>query len=491
MSNNSHHSSSNTRSFLSDDRATNTSDDLCPLNIPQDEYIQRQVSRESQLLDGGDEPPPQNRRPSKKELSLILNTSKWQGIFESKLLDDCDELSYQDQKPATKDFPWYRQGYYASMDASLQKVHLPESGDTSDFGLWPKMTRYCSQGTPPPPPPGSRSKPGAVYVPGFQADPTSDESTSPSLPGKSSAPVLQASVVVEQEQPSSPNGRSKSLPVLAEPMWDEDSTKRPGCAVPKDRRLMVILVILVVAVLGFGIGMGIVLTNKESTTTTTVEYVPATLAPTAFTKAPSPSPTQTPEFVAPEFSPPSPAQCQLIESGNAVPNQDRMIQKTYQVELDIVMESNVESLDNHFATLVDRMQASLAPKLAQCDHANQRKLIRAAGDTRIHRGSNRRLLRNYLIVNAQFSHSLPISNRSCKVIETIKLYIQQDESDVRLIGRIMDVFDAESLVQQLDLGRPFKSITMIGVTSNTDSNIIADSPVADLPDAESPDDDED
>ena len=249
----------------------------------------------------------------------------------------------------------------------------------------------------------------------------------------------------------------------------------------KDRRLLAILVFLVITILCFAVGMSIVLTNKETITTTTVEYIPATPVPTAFTMAPSPAPTEVLPIIPPqEFEPPSPGQCLQIASGDPVQNQDQMIQKTYHIELDVVVEPNDSNLDHHFGLLVDRLQETLAPKLAQCDMLNRKRKLR--GDsTRMQTTQHRNLVgvSDYLVANAQFSHAAMITNQSCKagtpepcykVIETIDLYTKQEELDVRLISIIMDAFDAESLVQLLDLVFPFKDIAMIGVTSNTDAN---------------------
>lgn len=70
------------------------------------------------------------------------------------------------------------------------------------------------------------------------------------------------------------------------------------------------------------------------------------------------------------------------------------------------------------------------------------------------------------------------------MIETIDLYIRQDELDVRLISLIMVAFDGESLMELLNLRYPFKRIEMIGVTLIiTDGN--------DIYIQETPDDNED
>lgn len=440
----SHPPSKSNHSFLSDDSGTNTSD-LSLLDVSQDEYVQRQVSRETQLLDSGDEHPLHNERLPKKKPPFV-NTS----LLESQVLDDFDDKRLHD-----------------------------------------KMARHCSKGTTVPPPHTNSSKPGAVHIPGIQTEVTSitlrNESNSRSShdePTKSLAPILQASVVNEQEQPSSPRASAASVPVVAEPMRGE-RLKRSCCFMLKDRRLLVILATLVIIILSFAVGIAIVVSNKEPITTTTVEYIPATPAPTTFTMAPSRSPTEAmedlPPFPLPEFSPPSPAQCRQIESGNAVPNQDQMVPKTYHVELEIVMEPNVAILDRHFTTLVDRrLQATLAPKLAQCDTLNRRNL--RSNSRKQHRNL---LVSDYLVANAYFSNaatkkvSCKVGSLCYKLIETVDLYIKREELDVRLISLIMDAFDVESLVQLLDLEFPFKSIHMIGVTSNT--NVVVTSTTTPAP----------
>jgi len=396
-------------------------------------------------------------------------------------LDDGDDHPLFNERPSKKDVQNYRQGEYATNTSSLHqnKVHQPESSDTADYGLGPKMARGCSRGTQPPPPPPNRSKPGAVRVPGFQTDTATStdnlasESTSQSAPTKSSAPILQASVVVdEQEQSSTPNRPSASMPVLAEPMKEgEESSKRSSscCAMLKDRRLLTILVILIIIIIAFAIGITLVVMNKETITTNTVEYIATTPAPTTATTAPT-APTAAPTE-APEFLPPSRAQCERIEAGEEVENQDQLILKTYHIELDVAI-SDFASL----TPLVNQMQAILAPMLAQCDDILNRSRHRQLRRNARIQGGHRKLISDYLVANAKFSKATVQTNRSCKagatqpcykVIQTIDLYIKQDELDVRLISLIMDAFDGESLVDLLDLGYPFESIDMIGVTSSS------------------------
>ncbi|KAL3937232.1 MAG: hypothetical protein SGBAC_007620 [Bacillariaceae sp.] len=443
------HSKPRNDSFLSEESDDQTSRTLSFLNTPQHEYQYLQLQQQ------------QLYQPNREGL----------------LFDDGDDHALQNERPSKK------AQYATNVDiSSFQKAHQPESADASDYGLGPKMSRYQSQGTPPPPPPSNRSKPGAMHIPGFEQTGASSvslpsESTLRSLePTKSSAPILHASVVHdEREQSSSPIA---PLPVLAEPMKEgEGESKRSCCAMLKDRRLLTILVILIVTILSFAIGISVVLSkNKETISTTTVEYISATPAPTAATTAPTAAPTE-----ALEFLPPSPAQCQQIEAGNEVANQYQMVLKTYQIELDVAI---VEFAS--LTTLENRMQAILAPRMAQCD--DMFNLRRLRGNSNRIQSPRRKLASDYLVANAKFSSATLQNNRSCKVgapqpcykvIETIDLYLQQEESDVSLISLIMDAFDGEPLVQLLHLEYPFESVDLIGVSSSstdtTNNNTIQDS----------------
>ncbi|KAL3937230.1 MAG: hypothetical protein SGBAC_007618 [Bacillariaceae sp.] len=137
-----------------------------------------------------------------------------------------------------------------------------------------------------------------------------------------------------------------------------------------------------------------------------------------------------------------------------------MILKTYHIEMDIVLDPAVPDVTSYLNTLVTRMQAKVAPVLAQCENFNRRRSRRMSFRDSGSSQSRRNLASDYLVANAQFSDVRLETNRPCKigvskpcfkVTETIHVYIKQEELDMELIGLIMDALDVESLVQLLDL----------------------------------------
>lgn len=318
-------------------------------------------------------------------------------------------------------------------------------------------------------------RPGAVRVSGLGRENHHIAHNNNSDDRTEDAPIVNADLVNEQEgqrqdwEVSSSYASASDLPVIAQAM-KEESTETSHCSSLRDQRLFAILSILLIAIVGFAAGITLVLikADAETETVSNTALDPATSNSTALsiiTSPPTVQPTKGFDFVRP-----SQAQCHQIVTGKVVPGQEQLILKTYYVELDVVMHPSVTDMANHLDTLVNQMQARIAPVLVQCESLNARQLRGNPGYRNLQRS-------DYLVGNVKFLNATLPTNRSCKtgspepcykVIETVNLYIKVEELDVRLIGRIMDAFNGESLVQVLDLQFPFEAIEAIGAASNVD-----------------------
>lgn len=302
-----------------------------------------------------------------------------------------------------------------------------------------------SLGTNAPLPPSLRSSsiavPGAVPVPGMIAPHAHVVPT----------PLLNASLVGEDDG---------DYAVFAEPM-NAVIRKSPYLFFPslKDRRCMIFVGIMMLAIVCFTTGVSLVLGAEDNSTAS--DQLGDNAIPHV-TQVPTLQPTEFPTEHL-DFDPPSHEECMDISDGKALPGQEEMIMKNFQVEMDVVLETQ-----NDVAPLLDNlrehMQAILAPALVACDDIFHH-LLRKRG---------RQLQMDYVVANALFDVVVP-NGRLCKkdtpepchrVIANLDLYVNEDEKIVKLIGLIMSVFDDESLVDRLDLDSPFVSIEMVGVMSN-------------------------
>ncbi|CAJ1949215.1 unnamed protein product [Cylindrotheca closterium] len=331
----------------------------------------------------------------------------------------------------------------------------------------------------------SASRPGAVRVTGVRRPAPSTPTGMAGNDANEEAPIFQADLVDEQEEeiqdaelPTS-SAADKDLTVVAEAV-KAGVLRTSSSFISHDRRLLAIFSILLITIVAFAVGITMLLMSKGGTNETDTELLPSTSNGTASPFAPTSPPSAPPTEEPLVFLPPSPAECLRIITGDVVTAQDQLILKTYHIELDIAMVPwGATDIPSHLNTLVTRMQAKVAPTLAQCDNSNQRRLRAMSFQESAARNQGYRNLApgDYLVANAQFLDARLQTNRPCKigvpepcfkVRETIRVYIKKDELDVRLISRIMDAFNGQSLIQLLDLEFPFKSIEMIGVASNED-----------------------
>lgn len=253
--------------------------------------------------------------------------------------------------------------------------------------------------------------------------------------------------------------------VRAEPIIDEHKAKTFIESV-RDRRVMFILLfgLLLVAtalVTGLIIGLGQDISKK------TRMFGTFSPTPVPITESPSSSPT-----LYLEFDPPTPEECRRIAGGYPLENQEDIVLRHFEIQLDVSLSQNDVMINDPLTVLDQALQRNFATSLSGCDdvdYEGQGKMLR------------RRLLRKNVVSNAVFKTTIRDDSGPCRVttpntvcfrmVVTLDLYLKGEERIHKLLGLITNVFDRESLVDALGLGAPFHSLRFAAIKSTdpTDS----------------------
>eukprot|EP00980_Cylindrotheca_fusiformis_P003195 scaffold725_cov133-Cylindrotheca_fusiformis.AAC.3 len=194
---------------------------------------------------------------------------------------------------------------------------------------------------------------------------------------------------------------------------------------------------------------------------------PPTTAPTGSPESPAPS--SFPSSAPTTFYPPNtPEECAIIAQGGTVPGQENLINKSFDISLDVSLTVQLSDLDAIVQDLENRMQEILAVELADCPAVSRRLSVSATF-------VRRRLIESNVVGNALIDAEYqegqscdPASPTPCiRVLTKLNLFLKGDESILSLVNRISTLFGDDDLLGVLGLGAPFEAIEVIGVSAST------------------------
>jgi hypothetical protein len=364
---------------------------------------------------------------------------------------------------------------------SFQRTFLQPEGPIGTAAERTLNSRsFISLGVEPLQRPRTTSTPGAVPISGigtrnYQIELSSDEDIDNEA---TSTPLFDASLVEENE---------KSV------VYAEQINRELWTRMKRRRASFVIFLLFAIACFAAGLTMLFGENNKGSSSQTTkIEYVGSTLAPILTTFPPAPTSAPTDFYV---YDLPSVQECTSIASGQFLYGQEGWIVSEFKMKFDIIIESSNPSLE-YLDDLDEKLQTFMAPALAGCTDT-RRSLLRNSSQLKAQ--GSRNLRRDYVVGNAYFDVETPRgqscivgSPESCHRVDVnLELYLKGDESTLKLIGLIMDIFGQVPLVPRLDLTSPFQTINLMGVNSNMVENENSRYDDDDADDADAPDDDND
>ncbi|CAJ1937301.1 unnamed protein product, partial [Cylindrotheca closterium] len=163
------------------------------------------------------------------------------------------------------------------------------------------------------------------------------------------------------------------------------------------------------------------------------ESVP-TMAPVS--SSPSGSPSSTPSSLVLLDLPPSSEDCAAIANGEVVPGQDNTVLQSYQVQMDVVLDSEYPD-DTTAQELEEKIQALFMPELAGCPINTERRMLRT------------------------LSGQENLSRQSSSSSDNVKI---ESATTFTLTNMIIQVFGPEpELVTKLGLPQPFKQALIVSM----------------------------
>jgi hypothetical protein len=188
----------------------------------------------------------------------------------------------------------------------------------------------------------------------------------------------------------------------------------------------------------------------------------------------TPTPTEPPSLTL-LYDPPTPEECVAIASGEDLDGQDTLTIRNFQVFLESVFDSEINSeINNELVALElqENMQQLLMPEIAGCsdETSNRRKMRGSTNDNR-KLGAGAFVVANGLV-------SVRLADTSCVVVSletpclhaiaSIDLYLKGPQRILDLINIFISVFGLgreDSLVQKLNLLQPYKEIIITSIDS--------------------------
>ncbi|KAL3943610.1 MAG: hypothetical protein SGBAC_002319 [Bacillariaceae sp.] len=252
------------------------------------------------------------------------------------------------------------------------------------------------------------------------------------------------------------------------------------------RNICIVIVILVL--IGVGVGVGALFVTQggnESSASLLATTPPDTNPPTASsttakpTEAPiAPEVTAAPTEVPPLHEAPSDEDCTNIANADPVDGQDSAEVYEFDTTFEMTLTSS-SSADTELPILQEQLQRRIMTKVVGC-HPSQLSGQRGLRATK--RAVERQLQANkYVVLNAQTVSMEVLKGEICKdnatdcskVLAKMNIYLQGDEQQFVLIGRLIRVFNGDG-EEDADLARS------LGLP-NTVASLVLDSVVEDVP----------
>lgn len=246
-------------------------------------------------------------------------------------------------------------------------------------------------------------------------------------------------------------------------------------AAQKKKRCRMIWIFVIIILVGGGVGAYFATAGTSSESESVVSNDSSSgapsMPPTNTTETPSaPEVTAPPSRETPLFDPPSEEDCAAIANGESIQGQEdsTMVIKSFDVVMDISLatDTNINVL---LPDVQSKIQENLMTSLAGCSETT--------GNIR-HRHLQ---LYKYIVLNGNVTSLEQFEGIDCvdgatepcfRVVARMDLYLQGEIAQFRLLGKVIDEYSARddepsfSLVQKLELGRPFLEIAIQAVLSN-------------------------
>mmetsp|Transcript_42232 Transcript_42232/g.102066 ORF Transcript_42232/g.102066 Transcript_42232/m.102066 type:complete len:790 (+) Transcript_42232:66-2435(+) len=189
------------------------------------------------------------------------------------------------------------------------------------------------------------------------------------------------------------------------------------------------------------------------------------------TESPTSPPNESPASLPTEplvYDPNSPEECEAISRGELAPFQDAMINKTFDIRMDVSLTLELSDLAEVVQELESRMQRILGPEFADCSGARRLGEAGSGED-----GTVRHLLERHVIANALFD-AVYEEDQACDavaptpcihVLVKLTMILKGEEAAFPLVNRITVLLGgSEPLTDVLGLTAPFDTIEVVSVS---------------------------